>query len=95
MTVKYTYQDSKGKSKVQTLRLNVDYTVTYRNNIEVGGETATVTVRGIGEYRGTVTKAFNITQKSIKKVTLSAVGDIKYGETPTAAAIIRERQTRK
>mgnify|MGYP001059384000 CR=1 FL=1 len=82
MTVKYTYQDSKGKSKVQTLRLNVDYTVTYRNNIEVGGETATVTVRGIGEYRGTVTKAFNITQKSIKKVTLSAVGDIKYGETP-------------
>lgn len=82
MIVTYTYQDSSGKSKTQTLKLNVDYTVTYRNNIEVGGETATVTVKGIGEYQGTVTKEFNITQKSISKVTLSAVGDIKYGETP-------------
>lgn len=82
MIVTYTYQDSSGKSKTQTLKLNVDYTVTYRNNIEVGGETATVTVKGIGEYQGTVTKEYNITQKSISKVTLSAVGDIKYGETP-------------
>lgn len=82
MTVKYTYEDSNGKSKTQTLKLNVDYTVTYRNNITVGGETATVTVKGIGEYQGTVTKGFIITQKSISKVTLSSVGDIKYGETP-------------
>ncbi len=82
MTVKYTYEDSNGKSKTQTLKLNVDYTVTYRNNIEVGGETATVTVKGIGEYQGTVTKEFMIAQKSISKVTLSSVGDIKYGETP-------------
>lgn len=82
MTVRYTYQDSKGKSKVQTLKLNVDYTVTYRNNINVGGEKATVTIKGIGEYQGTVTKEFDITQKSISKVTLSAVGDIKYGEVP-------------
>lgn len=82
MTVRYTYQDSKGKSKVQNLKLNVDYTVTYRNNINVGGEKATVTIKGIGEYQGTVTKEFDITQKSISKVTLSAVGDIKYGEVP-------------
>ncbi len=82
MTVKYTYEDSNGKSKTQTLKLNVDYTVTYRNNIEVGGENATVTVKGIGEYQGTVTKEFMIAQKSISKVTLSSVGDIKYGETP-------------
>ena len=87
MKVTYTYKDSKGKSKTQTLKQNVDYTVTYKNNIDVGGEKATVTVKGIGEYRGTVTKEFNITQKSISKVTLSAVGDIKYedmkrGEKP-------------
>ena len=81
MTVTYTYQDSNGKPKTQNLKLNVDYTVTYKNNINAG-ENATVTVKGIGEYQGTVTKKFNITQKSISKVTLSAVGDIKYGETP-------------
>lgn len=82
MIVTYTYQDSSGKSKTQTLKLNVDYTVTYRNNVDVGGEKATVTVKGIGEYQGTVTKEFDITPKSISKVTLSAVGDIKFGETP-------------
>lgn len=82
MIVTYTYQDNSGKSKTQTLKLNVDYTVSYRNNTDVGGETATVTVKGIGEYQGTVTKEFNITPKSISKVTLSAVGDIKFGETP-------------
>ncbi len=87
MTVIYTYQDNSGKSKKQTLKLNVDYTVTYKNNINAGGETATVIIKGIGEYQGTVTKEFSITKKSISKVTLSAVGDMKYtqlenGETP-------------
>lgn len=82
MIVTYTYQDNSGKSKTQTLKLNVDYTVTYRNNVDVGGEKATVTVKGIGEYQGTVTKEFDITPKSISKVTLSAVGDIKFDETP-------------
>lgn len=82
MIVTYTYQDSSGKSKTQTLKLNVDYTATYRNNVDVGGEKATVTVKGIGEYQGTVTKEFDITPKSISKVTLSAVGDIKFDETP-------------
>lgn len=82
MTVTYNYEDSNGKPKTQTLKLNVDYTVTYRNNVTVGGEKATVIVKGIGEYQGTVTKEFDITQKSISKATLSSVGDIKYGETP-------------
>lgn len=82
MIVTYTYQDSNGKPKTQTLKLNVDYTVTYENNIDAVGEkeekAATVTVKGIGEYQGTVTKRFTITPKSISKVTLSAVGDIRY-----------------
>ena len=91
MVVTYNYKDSNGKPKTQTLKLNVDYTVTYENNIDaVGAEeekAATVTVKGIGEYQGTVTKKFSITPKSISKVTLSAVGDIRYediknGERP-------------
>ncbi len=87
MTVTYTYQDGSGKSKTQTLKLNVDYTVTYRNNINVGGAKATVTVKGIGEYQGTVTKEFDITKKSISKAVLSAVGDIKFGEKPAVTVM--------
>lgn len=64
MTVIYTYQDNSGKSKKQTLKLNVDYTVTYKNNINAGGETATVIIKGIGEYQGTVTKEFSITKRA-------------------------------
>lgn len=79
MTVKYTYTEN-GKAKKVTLKLNQDYIVTYSNNVNVG--TASVTVRGIGEYAGMVKKEFKITQKSIAKVTVSNVGDIIYGQTP-------------
>lgn len=40
------------------LTLNKDYKVTYANNIEMG--TATVTIRGIGAYGGTLTASFTI-----------------------------------
>lgn len=48
-----------------------DYTVTYKNHINAG--TATVTIKGIGNYKGTIEKNFTIDQKSIEgmKVTLS------------------------
>ena len=44
--------------KLVTLEKNVDYTVKYENNIEPG--TATVTVTGIGNYKGTITKTFTV-----------------------------------
>ena len=37
----------------------VDYTVAYSNNVQ-GGSQATVTITGIGNYSGTVTKNFNV-----------------------------------
>lgn len=40
------------------LKENQDYTVTYRNNTDVG--TASVTIKGTGTYTGTVTKTFQI-----------------------------------
>lgn len=43
----------------QTRVKNVDYTVTYENNINAG--TATITISGIGILRETTTKTFNIT----------------------------------
>ncbi len=81
VTVTCNYVNEKGKAATQKLKLNVDYMVSYSENVNAG--TASVTVQGIGEYAGVITKDFTITPKEMKKVTLSAVGDIKIGDTPT------------
>lgn len=81
VAVTCNYTNEKGKAATQKLKLNVDYMVSYSENVNVG--TATVIVQGIGEYAGVITKEFSITPKEMKKVTLSAVGDIKIGDTPT------------
>ena len=52
-------------NSVTPLLLNRDYTVTYANNVNVG--TAEMTIKGIGNYTGTVTKSFKIT--TLAKVT--------------------------
>ena len=46
------------KSVSSILRLNIDFLVTYENNIEVG--TATGTIRGIGGFSGSLTFTFEI-----------------------------------
>ena len=46
------------------LAKGTDYTVSYKNNINVG--TAMVTITGIGKYTGKVTKTFKITQAANK-----------------------------
>ncbi len=51
-----------------TLKEDVDYTVTYKNNVKAGK--ATVTVKGKGSFKGTITKTFTITPVKILKVTL-------------------------
>ncbi len=45
-----------------TLTLNIDYTVAYSNNTNVG--TATVTITGIGNYGGETTRNFTISYNS-------------------------------
>ncbi len=47
----------------KTLEKDKDYKVTYQNNQEVG--TATVTVEGIGEYSGKISKTYSITKENI------------------------------
>lgn len=53
----------------KTLKSNADYTISYKNNKNVGK--ATVTITGTGGYTGTVTKTFKINPKgtSLSKVT--------------------------
>ena len=59
-----------------TLKNGTDYTVSYKNNKNVG--TATVTVTGKGNYEGTVSKSFKINPKA---TTLSKVSAKKKGFT--------------
>jgi hypothetical protein len=53
----------------KTLTRGVDYTVSYKNNTKVG--TATVTITGIGKYKGSYSFTFKVVPKksAIKKVT--------------------------
>ena len=74
-TSTYAY-DGKAKKPDVTVKLNgktlkngTDYSVTYSNNTKVG--TAKVTIKGKGNYSGTITKAFKINpaKQEIQKLT--------------------------
>ena len=54
----------------RTLIKGTDYTVAYRNNKAIG--TATVTVKGKGDYTGTVEKTFKINPKAVTGLKLTA-----------------------
>lgn len=51
------------KDETSTLKSGTDYTVSYKNNLSAG--TATVTITGKGNYKGTATKTFNIARRFI------------------------------
>ena len=54
---------------------DVDYSVTYTNNVNAG--TANVIVTGIGVYEGSITKSFTILPKTIEQAESVKVSDIK------------------
>ncbi len=60
----------------KTLVKDTDYTATYVNNVNAG--TATVTIRGKGNYSGTKTITFNIVPQNISKVKVTKIADQKY-----------------
>ena len=83
---------------------NVDYTVTYINNTEVG--TATVIIEGKGDYTGTVKADYNIVKapQSVNAVvesseiyigdsttiTVNAIGDVSYTSSDETIAVVDE-----
>ncbi|MBQ6845322.1 MAG: leucine-rich repeat protein [Agathobacter sp.] len=82
----YTY-NGKTKKPAVTVKVNgtklksgTDYTVTYKNNKNIGK--ATVTIKGKGNYTGTVTKQFTI---KVKKGTKIAVSKNQYEVTGDSA----------
>ncbi len=63
----------------KTLVEGTDYTVDYKNNVEIG--TATMTIKGIGKYTGTTTKTFKILEPekiSISDAQISQIEDQYY-----------------
>lgn len=59
---------------VPTLKYNgvkltegIDYYVTYSNNVNIGDLTASVTIHGVGNFKGTTTRVFNITKRDLGK----------------------------
>ena len=64
----------------ETLKEGTDYTLSYINNVEEG--TAAVTIGGKGNYTGSVTKEFTITNKiSIADCEISGIVDKTYTGT--------------
>lgn len=79
---KYTYDGKAKKPTVsvtldgKTLEKDTDYTVEYKDNKNIGK--ATVTITGIGNYSGTITKKFTI---SLEKGDTFTSGKYKYKVT--------------
>lgn len=71
-------------SKGRTLKLDEDYTVTYKNNAKAGK--ATVTVKGIGNnLSGSWTQNFTIKPVDLKKLTFNK--DVKLPYSPKGAKL--------
>ena len=80
-TSTYAY-DGKAKKPGVTVKLNgktlkngTDYTVSYSNNTKVG--TAKVTIKGKGNYTGSVSKTYSI-KNNFKKATISGISNKSY-----------------
>ena len=72
----------------RTLEKGTDYTVSYENNINAG--TATVIIKGIGNYKGTASAQFTIEKKSLKGASVSGIEDHDYtGEAITQSLTVQ------
>ena len=64
------------KKGYTTLKKGTDYTVTYKNNKKRG--TATVVIKGIHNYYGSVKKTFKIVKKSISSAKVASIKNRAY-----------------
>jgi len=60
----------------KTLKKDIDYTVTYKNNKNAG--TATATVKGKGNFKGSLTLNFTIKKKNVKYADFEGIKDMVY-----------------
>ncbi|MDE6363592.1 MAG: FIVAR domain-containing protein, partial [Lachnospiraceae bacterium] len=69
----------------ELLKQGVDYTLSYKNN-KKAGQTASVVIKGKGNYKGTVTTTFAVGKQDLKSLTWSAADVLekdakKYNKT--------------
>ena len=84
------------KEGSKVLTKNVDYTVSYSNNINVG--TASVKITGKGSYKGSYAENFKIVACSIAQATCSRIADQTYSGKaiePTFTVTYKNRTLRK
>ena len=75
-----------------TLRANVDYTVSYSNNINAG--TGKVIINGKGTYKGTVEVPFTINPSALSACTVADIGNYGYtGSAITPPVIVLDGET--
>jgi len=79
--LKYIYTTATGKKRTRRLKENRDYTLTYRNNINVGK--ARMKITGIGDFSGSINKTFEIVPRNMKRVRIKGLKDIVYGTEPS------------
>ena len=91
-TTTYTYDGTEKEPSVTivdgsvTLERNVDYELVYKNNINAG--TASIEIKGIYNYSGTITKTFTINKKSINP-SISDIENVTYnGESQEPNIIV-------
>ena len=80
-------QNPKVQYGTTVLNNGTDYTLSYKNNINVG--TATVTITGKGNYTGTISKSFSILPVSVTGIKLSETTQtIVVGKTATLTVTV-------
>lgn len=70
-----------------TLRQNVDYTLAYRDNIQPG--TASITITGAGSYSGSRTVTFKIARASLSSATVKAADQTYNGKARKPSVTVR------
>ena len=79
ITVQASYPYMKGGSKQKpvvlfdgkALQEGIDYTLSYKNNKRVG-DTAVMTIKGKGNFKGSVTRTYQVTMRDISDMTVAA-----------------------
>ena len=56
---------------------DMDYICTYIDNVNVGTDTAKVTITGTGNFAGSVTKTFSIKPADLSEAELSGLSDVE------------------
>ena len=72
----YTGNNVEPKVIIEGLEEGRDFSVSYKDNVEIGQ--ATVIITGKGKYKGNIIKTFNITKLDISKITIKMPSRFEY-----------------